>query len=112
MTNIVEQHLQTAAVRMGFDLGLFKLLSVTNDSWTVFALSQKTGVDELLMSKPMSLFYNKPHIHMVMLKCVGRYMRYLGGIRAVEEIGQDEYIANHTTRNLSQKVAESGISHW
>lgn len=49
---------------------------------------------------------------MLTLNRIGRYMRYLGGIGAVEEVGQDEYVANQTTRNLSEKVAESGISHW
>lgn len=35
---------------MGFDLGLFRVLSAVDGSWTVSDLSRKTGVDELLMS--------------------------------------------------------------
>lgn len=39
-------------------------------------------------------------------------MRYLAGIQAVNEVAQDKYSANKTTKNLSERVAESGISHW
>ncbi|KAI1655087.1 S-adenosyl-L-methionine-dependent methyltransferase [Daldinia decipiens] len=41
-----------------------------------------------------------------------RLLRYLAAIEAVEERDRGEYTANQTTRNLTEKVVEAGISHY
>ncbi|KAF3059332.1 Demethylsterigmatocystin 6-O-methyltransferase [Daldinia childiae] len=41
-----------------------------------------------------------------------RLLRYLAAIEAVEERSRGEYTANQTTRNLTEKVVEAGISHY
>lgn len=38
-------------------------------------------------------------------------MRFLSSIGAIYEVGKSEFSANSVTKNLSEKVAEAGISH-
>ncbi|KAI1370088.1 S-adenosyl-L-methionine-dependent methyltransferase [Hypoxylon crocopeplum] len=82
-------HLQTAVVKVGFDLGLFKYLSRSNGLVTVETISKETGADE-----------------------IGRLLRYLAAIDAVDEGRGNQYCANQVTKNLSEKVVESGICHY
>ncbi|KAI0421901.1 S-adenosyl-L-methionine-dependent methyltransferase [Xylaria grammica] len=83
--------LQTAVVKIGLDLGLFKYLVKQGKPTTVDELSPVVAADTLLLA---------------------RVLRYLAAIGAVEEVSFDKYTANHLTKNLSEKVAEAGISHY
>lgn len=40
-----------------------------------------------------------------------RLLRYLAAIGVVAETSRGQYSANQTTRNLTEKVVEAGISH-
>ncbi|TQS32606.1 hypothetical protein Golomagni_07074, partial [Golovinomyces magnicellulatus] len=83
-------HLQTAAVRVGFNLGLFKLFSKTNEPQTVDQLATTTGADPIFLR---------------------RYITYLAAIGVVEETGVGEFAASNITRNLADPSAVAGISH-
>ncbi|KAI0389492.1 S-adenosyl-L-methionine-dependent methyltransferase [Xylariaceae sp. FL0594] len=81
-------NLRSAAVKVGFDPGLFRLL----DSKQTLSLNEfhdATGGDVVLL---------------------GRIMRYLAAIGVVDET-DDGFVANHVTRILAEGAAESGISH-
>lgn len=43
--------------------------------------------------------------------CIDRILRYLAAIGAVDEAAKSQYIANNVTKNLSEKLAEAGVSH-
>ncbi|RYP59527.1 hypothetical protein DL770_010174 [Monosporascus sp. CRB-9-2] len=83
-------HLQTAAVKVGFDLGVFKYLSHAEKHITLEELVDVTKADVLLL---------------------GRFMRYLASIGAIKEVGKDRFTANDVTNNLAESVCEAGISH-
>ncbi|KAF2683182.1 S-adenosyl-L-methionine-dependent methyltransferase [Lentithecium fluviatile CBS 122367] len=84
-------NLQTAVVKTGFDLGLFRYLTESDAALTLEGISAHTGVDSLLLH---------------------RLLKYLAAIGAVEEVSSDSYAANHLTKNLSEKVTEAGVSHY
>lgn len=42
----------------------------------------------------------------------GRYLRYISALSLIKEVGKEQYVANNITKNLAEKVAEAGISHW
>ncbi|GAW10673.1 hypothetical protein ANO14919_000070 [Xylariales sp. No.14919] len=83
-------HLQTAAMKTGFDLGLFKLLIQETTAISVTTIAQHCTADPQFLE---------------------RYLRYIASIGAVREVGPGLYGANNVTRNLAQKVTEAGISH-
>ncbi|OTA89513.1 hypothetical protein M434DRAFT_79281 [Hypoxylon sp. CO27-5] len=83
-------HLQTAAVKIGFDLNLFKYLSEAGGPLTLEQMAQRTGADRIFL---------------------GRYMSYLASVGTVKQVSKDEYSANNVTKNLTEKVAIAGISH-
>ncbi|GAW24151.1 hypothetical protein ANO14919_137320 [Xylariales sp. No.14919] len=83
-------HLQTAAVKVGFDLGLFRHLSKSDGSWTVAQLAEKSGAEPAFLA---------------------RFMSYLASIGAIDEISKDSYAGNNVSRNLAERMAEAGISH-
>ncbi|KAI9685455.1 MAG: hypothetical protein M1822_004586 [Bathelium mastoideum] len=78
--------MQTACVKIGFDLGLFKYLTESHGPVAVDVLSRKTGTEGELMN---------------------RILRFLAVTGAVDEVSKEKYAANHVTRNLSEKVAEA-----
>ncbi|KAF2653889.1 O-methyl transferase B [Lophiostoma macrostomum CBS 122681] len=84
-------NLQTAAIRIGFDLGLFCLLSEASGPVTAEELSQKSGSE---------------------LQLTHRILRYLAAIGAVGETSANQYSANNVTRNLTEKLVEAGLSHY
>ncbi|KAG8170109.1 hypothetical protein KVR01_000854 [Diaporthe batatas] len=84
-------NLQTAAVKIGMDLGIFKALASSTGSMTVEDVSTKAGADLVLTN---------------------RVLRYLAAIGAVTEVSKGSFVANHTTKNLTEKLTEAGISHY
>ncbi|KAI1779311.1 S-adenosyl-L-methionine-dependent methyltransferase [Hypoxylon cercidicola] len=84
-------HLQTAAVKVGFDIGIFKRLVQCRGSSTSGELAQVTGAEASLLS---------------------RLLRYLATIGTIENDSVDQYAANHLTENLAQEVTEAGVSHY
>ncbi|KAK7946091.1 O-methyl transferase B [Apiospora aurea] len=83
-------HLQTAAVKIGFDLGLFKYLTKAGSAVDVSQIASHTGAD----------------VHFTR-----RYLRYLASIGAVYEVGEDHYSGNKVSENLAEPVTEAGVSH-
>ncbi|KAI0139125.1 S-adenosyl-L-methionine-dependent methyltransferase [Hypoxylon sp. NC0597] len=83
-------HLQTAAVKIGFDLNLFKYLSEAGGPLTLEQIAQKTGAEKMFLS---------------------RYMSYLASVGTVKQVAKDQYAANNVTKNLTEKVSIAGISH-
>ncbi|RYP63793.1 hypothetical protein DL769_006859 [Monosporascus sp. CRB-8-3] len=83
-------HLQTAAVKVGFDLQLFKLLSSAQGPWSLEEISQSTRAE---------------------LSFISRFMSYLASIGGVKQVDSTHYAANNVTKNLSKAVSEAGISH-
>lgn len=43
---------------------------------------------------------------------IGRLLRYLASVGVIDEVSNGCYTGNSVSRNLSEKVAEAGISHW
>ncbi|KAF2651751.1 S-adenosyl-L-methionine-dependent methyltransferase [Lophiostoma macrostomum CBS 122681] len=84
-------NLQTAMVKTGLDLGLFDDLARSGNSLSVAKLSDITGSEELLL---------------------GRILRCLAAIGAIDQVGDADYAANHITRNLTENVAAAGINHY
>ncbi|KAI0549853.1 S-adenosyl-L-methionine-dependent methyltransferase [Xylaria curta] len=84
-------NLQTAAVKIGIDLGLFKLL---------IKHTEPIGVDDI----SPALAAETP--------LLARILKYLAAIGTIDEITSDGYAANHITNNLSEKVVEAGICHY
>ncbi|KAI1179307.1 S-adenosyl-L-methionine-dependent methyltransferase [Nemania sp. FL0916] len=83
-------HLSSAVVKIGLDLGLFKSLVESKDGVTLESIATRTGAD---------------------ISLLGRLMRYLARVGAVDQVSQNQFAANHTTRNLSHKSSESGLAH-
>ncbi|KAI1844471.1 hypothetical protein JX266_009358 [Neoarthrinium moseri] len=90
MAALHDLHLQTAAAKIGFDLGLFKLLAKAEGSLELEDIATATGADIALLS---------------------RYMRYLASVGAVKEVAKDQYMANNVTKNLAGDAVVAGISH-
>ncbi|KAL1864313.1 hypothetical protein Daus18300_007736 [Diaporthe australafricana] len=88
---IGHRHLECAAIKVGCDLGLFRLLVATQDAVSVVELAQKTGAEADFMS---------------------RLMRYIAGLGGVDEVVKDVYLANHITNNLADDLSFPGISHY
>ena len=42
---------------------------------------------------------------------IGRILRYLAAIDAVNQVSANEYAANNVTRNLTEKVVVAGLHH-
>jgi hypothetical protein len=84
-------HLHTAAVKVGFDLGLFTYMAELGVPTTVKDISEITGADP---------------------EFIIRLLRYLSTIGAVEEVSKEIYGSNKITHNLSQKVVEAAICHY
>ncbi|KAM5467371.1 putative demethylsterigmatocystin 6-O-methyltransferase [Microsporum audouinii] len=84
-------NLETATIRIGFDLGIFKLLSGAERPLGVEEVAQKCGAEPQLMS---------------------RILRYLAAIDIVDEVSANQYTANNITRNLTEKSVEAGLSHY
>ncbi|KAI1412110.1 S-adenosyl-L-methionine-dependent methyltransferase [Hypoxylon sp. FL1857] len=84
-------NLQTAAVKIGFDLGLFKLFAKHGEP---------IGVDDMAAAVAAET------------PLLARILKYLAAIGTIDEVASDRYAANHLTNNLSEKVAEAGICHY
>ncbi|KAH8751347.1 O-methyl transferase B [Diaporthe sp. PMI_573] len=82
---------QAATVQVGIDLGLFKLLAQSDDALPIEQISKKTSADQQLMT---------------------RILRYLAAMGAIRELAKGRYTSNRVTQNLSQDVAEAGLSHY
>ncbi|KAI1339295.1 S-adenosyl-L-methionine-dependent methyltransferase [Xylariaceae sp. FL0016] len=87
---IASLHLETATVKTGFDLGLFRYLCSQENPLSLEVLAHETGADSRLLK---------------------RLLVYLATTGAIEETGKDLFAANNVTKNLAQGVAEAGISH-
>ncbi|KAF6238850.1 hypothetical protein HO173_002722 [Letharia columbiana] len=83
-------HLQTSAVRVGFDLKLFDLLTASESPLGVGDLAGSTGADRLLL---------------------GRLLRYLSSVGIINETREDTFAANNVSRNLAIKGNQAGINH-
>ncbi|KAI8945516.1 S-adenosyl-L-methionine-dependent methyltransferase [Xylaria longipes] len=84
-------HLQTAVVKVGFDLELFKYLAESTNALSADEVARKAGAQTELME---------------------RILRYLASINAIDEVGKQRYLANRVTKNLVEKSAEAGVCHW
>ncbi|RWA09501.1 hypothetical protein EKO27_g5596 [Xylaria grammica] len=83
--------LQTAIIKVDFDLGLFKKLTKSARALSVDEIAQETGAQRELMV---------------------RILRHLSAFNAVDEVRKETYIANQVTKNLAQTSTEAGICHW
>ncbi|KAI9147620.1 S-adenosyl-L-methionine-dependent methyltransferase [Paramyrothecium foliicola] len=83
-------HLKPAAVRIGFNLGLFRWLSAVEGDVSLEDVVKQTKAEPVFLD---------------------RFLRYLSSIDVVKETSKGRYEATNTTRNLATEVAESGISH-
>ncbi|KUJ18479.1 O-methyl transferase B [Mollisia scopiformis] len=83
--------LQTAAIKIGIDLGLFVYLAESKSPLFAEQIAQTTGAD---------------------IQLLNRVLRYLSAIDALDEVSKNSYRANHITQNLAQKVTEAGIRHY
>lgn len=102
------QNLQTATIRIGFDLGLFKLLSEAGGPITVEEVAQKTVSERALIRTSRVPRFNRTLTEFPRLD---RILRYLGAIGAVTETSATQYSANNVTRNLTEKAVEAGLGH-
>ncbi|KAI0554401.1 S-adenosyl-L-methionine-dependent methyltransferase [Xylaria curta] len=84
-------HLQTAVVKVGFDLRLFKHLAESTNALSADEIARKVGAQKELME---------------------RILRHLASFNAIEEVGKQQFTANRVTKNLAQRSAEAGICHW
>lgn len=101
------QSLQTAAIKIGLDLGLFKYLTKSLEPLSVSEISQQTGADaELLGLIPPTQLLGVSNDFQL-----ARILRYLATIGAVEDVAIDLYGSNHLTKNLTEKLTEAGINH-
>ncbi|KAI1458808.1 S-adenosyl-L-methionine-dependent methyltransferase [Annulohypoxylon moriforme] len=83
-------HLQTAAVKVGFDLGLFRYMSKRDRPATLQEIEQNISAETPFLA---------------------RYLSYVSAVGIIDETGKGEYRSNNVTKNLATKVAEAGISH-
>ncbi|KFA45947.1 hypothetical protein S40293_07288 [Stachybotrys chartarum IBT 40293] len=83
-------HLQTAAVKTGFDLGLFKYMVEANGPVTVDQIATKTGAEPAFLT---------------------RFLSYLASVGAIKETAKDQFTANNVTKNLAEDVTVAGVSH-
>ncbi|EEQ31631.1 putative demethylsterigmatocystin 6-O-methyltransferase [Microsporum canis] len=87
MVRMFNLHLEIAVVRIGCDLGFFKLLAAAEAPLRVENLARSAGADPQLC---------------------GRLLRYLASVRLVAETSKDYYAANNSTRALADpKIHDS-----
>lgn len=83
--------LQTSAIKTGFNLGLFKLLSEADGPMTSQNVARRVDADPQL-------------IH--------RLLRYLTAIDAIGEVSTAQFEANQVTKNLNERVVTAGLNHY
>ena len=103
------QHLQTAVIVTGFDLGLFQSLVADDGPVTMDKLRLQKKIGMPLLSAYHKV--EKPAIF-VADSYIGRLMTYLASIGAVDEVDVRTYAPNSVTRNLAKDVSMAGIKHW
>lgn len=100
------------------DLNLFRLLTDAAAPVTVDELAQKTGAEKALLSKrerererERTYLYPRSTLADLGPFYLGRLLRYLAAIGMVDEVSKHTFEANHASRNMTAKVAESGMKH-
>ncbi|KAF2757492.1 S-adenosyl-L-methionine-dependent methyltransferase [Pseudovirgaria hyperparasitica] len=88
--------LQTAAIRIGIDLGVFRLLTQAQAEGR-----GAVSVDGIVERNPGAggLVLN-------------RILRYLASIDAITQVSPTRYAANQRTRHLADKTVEAGLAHF
>ncbi|CAG8950962.1 hypothetical protein HYFRA_00006359 [Hymenoscyphus fraxineus] len=84
-------NLRCACIKVALDLGIFGQLAASDGPLSLRDIAERTGGNEALLN---------------------RLMRFLSAIWAVQETGKGQFIANTLTKNLSERVAKAGISHF
>ncbi|KAI1345327.1 S-adenosyl-L-methionine-dependent methyltransferase [Xylaria sp. FL0043] len=84
-------HLEVAVARIGADLGIFKILTASDQPQTISALSTETGAAPAVLS---------------------RILRYLASVGMIQETDRDTFSANSITNTLSQPGYEGGVRHF
>ena len=99
-------------MKTGIDLGLFTLLAGAGDSSvTLEMIAQKTKADIKLLSMA-TLLSVRDIILAANSRSTARLLSYLNAVNVVKQVSSTQYAANQVTKNLAEKVAEAGISHW
>ena len=77
-------------VRIGCDLGLFRLLSESDKPLSVDELAETTGAAPSLLR---------------------RLLRYLASMREVAETSKDHFMANQATKSLAKPIIQDCINY-
>lgn len=108
--NAAAQHFQTAAVILGYDLGLFKTLSNAQSPSSVDDLALASGAEPALLGEQPS--GKMTHLGLPLsLDPLGRILRYLASVGIVDETSRHHFAANHATKTLAEDVSEAGLKH-
>ncbi|GAB1314336.1 hypothetical protein MFIFM68171_04546 [Madurella fahalii] len=83
--------LETAMIKVGLDLGIFKVLAGTSGAKTAEEVAKETGADPALMK---------------------RILRYYNTINVAREVGPHRYEATNVTRNLTEEVCVAAMRHY
>ncbi|KAK0630990.1 O-methyl transferase B [Bombardia bombarda] len=83
--------LEKAMIKVGLDLGIFKVLAGADGAMTADEMAQKTGADPQLMK---------------------RILRYYNTINVAREVGPHRYEATNITRNLTEEVCVAAMGHY
>ncbi|CAI7654987.1 unnamed protein product [Penicillium glandicola] len=88
MLRFFNMQLELTVVRIGCDLGLFRILTESDEPLSVDALAEQTGAAQPLLR---------------------RLLRYLASTREVTETSQDHFKANPATKSLANPVIQDCI---
>ncbi|KAI1174453.1 S-adenosyl-L-methionine-dependent methyltransferase [Nemania sp. FL0916] len=91
LSRLSSLHLEITTIRVGVDLGIFRILADNDNPLTISPLSEKTDA-----APPV----------------LGRILRHLASAGAIRETALDTFAANSITKTLSQPGYEGAIRHW
>ncbi|KAI2464675.1 O-methyl transferase B [Annulohypoxylon bovei var. microspora] len=83
--------LEKATIKVGLDLGIFKVLAGADGAKTVEEIAKDTGADPQLIK---------------------RILRYYNTINVAREVGPHQYEATNITRNLTEEVCVAAMGHY
>ncbi|KAI1097619.1 O-methyl transferase B [Jackrogersella minutella] len=83
--------LEKAMIKVGLDLGIFKILAGADGAKTADEIARDAGADPQLIK---------------------RIMRYYNTINVAREVGPHRYEATNITRNLTEEVCVAAMGHY
>lgn len=101
-------NLQLAGLRIGADLKRFNILSGSSTPLTIDQISETTKADAVLLG----MYKTFEHSYTQLMCYIGRILRYIASLDAIQEVDKDILTANNVCKTLATAGAQAAIHHW